>query len=202
MSNEKNFWSTLPGILAGIASIIAAITGLIVALHEIKSDRTERTDPGTTERTDPGTTERKYPFMPPGMAKLENYLREKEWKQADLETSSLIFKGSDSDASKVSCKDINQIDELWRKYSNGRFGFSIQSSIYLETGNPLGKYDKNAWRKFGDRVGWRVNGIWLESYEVLNLSLKAPKGHLPVFAGRYSGMRNINAITRAIECGM
>ena len=135
-------------------------------------------------------------------SKLENYLAKQEWKQADLETSSLIFKGSNSNTSNVSCAEINKIDELWLKYSDGRFGFSVQSSIYQKTKNPLRKHQQDTWRKFADRVGWRVNGIWLESYDRLNLSLNAPEGHLPVFAGKSSGMRNINAISRAIECGI
>lgn len=133
---------------------------------------------------------------------LENYLAKQEWKQADLETSGLIFQDFESNASKISCSKINKIDELWQKYSNRRFGFSVQSYIYQKTGNPLGKRNQNTWPKFADRVGWRVNGNWLESYESLNLSLNAPKGHLPVFAGKKSGMRNINAITRTIKCGI
>jgi hypothetical protein len=33
MSEEKSFWKTLPGIITGIAAIITAITGLVVALN-------------------------------------------------------------------------------------------------------------------------------------------------------------------------
>lgn len=132
---------------------------------------------------------------------LENYLAKQEWKQADLETSR-IFQDFESNASKISCAKIHKVDELWLKYSNRRFGFSVQSYIYRKTGNPEGKYKKDTWRKFADLVGWRVNGNWLESYQSLNLSINAPEGHLPVFAGKKSGMRNINAITRAIKCGI
>jgi hypothetical protein len=33
MPEEKNFWTTLPGIITGFAGIVTAITGLIVALN-------------------------------------------------------------------------------------------------------------------------------------------------------------------------
>lgn len=33
MPDEKNFWTTLPGIITGLAAIVTAITGLIVALN-------------------------------------------------------------------------------------------------------------------------------------------------------------------------
>ncbi len=133
---------------------------------------------------------------------LQYYLATQQWKKADLETSDLIFKGSDSHAYNVSCSRINQIDELWKKNSGGKFGLGVQARIYSQTGNKPGKYVTQTWRLFGDRVGWRVSGVWLESYDELNLSINSPIGHLPVFAGKNSGMRNINAITRAIKCGI
>lgn len=34
------------------------------------------------------------------------------------------------------------------------------------------------WRKFGDRLGWRVNGSWIRTTGV-NFSDQAPEGHLP-----------------------
>jgi hypothetical protein len=33
MADEKNFWTTVPGIITGIAGIVTAVTGLIVALN-------------------------------------------------------------------------------------------------------------------------------------------------------------------------
>ena len=34
MTDTKSFWATLPGILTGIASVITAIGGLVVILHQ------------------------------------------------------------------------------------------------------------------------------------------------------------------------
>ncbi|NJK69765.1 MAG: hypothetical protein HC789_19590 [Microcoleus sp. CSU_2_2] len=30
----------------------------------------------------------------------------------------------------VSCEDLQTVDQLWVKYSNGHFGFSVQQRIY------------------------------------------------------------------------
>lgn len=39
------------------------------------------------------------------------------------------------------CQDLRNIDHLWVKYSEGRFGFSVQKKIYLDCGaKPDGKY--------------------------------------------------------------
>lgn len=35
MSKEKSFWTTLPGILTGIAAVITAIGGLVIVLNQI-----------------------------------------------------------------------------------------------------------------------------------------------------------------------
>jgi hypothetical protein len=71
------------------------------------------------------------------------------------------------------------MDQLWVKYSNGKFGFSVQKQIWLELGGKLdGEYDRDTFRKLGDRVGWRKNGEWL-SYGSYTFSTNALSGHLP-----------------------
>ncbi|CCQ59603.1 GUN4 domain-containing protein, partial [Crocosphaera watsonii] len=30
------------------------------------------------------------------------------------------------------CEDLRIIDQLWVKYSNGQFGFSVQKQIYMD----------------------------------------------------------------------
>ena len=34
--------------------------------------------------------------------------------------------GTKEEIEKIPCKDLNVIDKLWIKYSNGRFGFRVQ----------------------------------------------------------------------------
>ena len=71
------------------------------------------------------------------------------------------------------------MDQLWVKYSNGKFGFSVQKQIWLELGGKLdGEPDFDTYLKLGSRVGWRRNNEWL-SYESHTFSTNALPGHLP-----------------------
>jgi hypothetical protein len=74
------------------------------------------------------------------------------------------------------CEDLRTIDQLWVKYSNGKFGFSVQKKICQGLGGTrdLGEI----WEKFGDKVGWRKGGDWLY-YSRLKWSKNAPIGMLP-----------------------
>ncbi|MFM6400419.1 GUN4 domain-containing protein, partial [Planktothrix sp.] len=76
------------------------------------------------------------------------------------------------------CEDLRTIDQLWVKYSNGHFGFSIQKKIWLEIGGKVGHETES---KLSDRIGWRKNGSWID-YDDLTFSLQASVGHLPFFA--------------------
>jgi serine protease Do len=71
------------------------------------------------------------------------------------------------------------MDQLWLKYSNGKFGFSVQKQIWLDLGGKLdGEPDLDTFEKLGDRVGWRKNNDWL-SYDSYTYSTNALQGHLP-----------------------
>jgi hypothetical protein len=102
---------------------------------------------------------------------------------------------------KFPCTDLRTIDQLWVKYSNGRFGFSVQKRIWESVGGRF-NYDYEMYCKFGVRVGWRIEikllglkASWIGSewvsYERITFDLwGAPQGHLPVSAighGRYCG---------------
>ncbi|MBA4455322.1 GUN4 domain-containing protein, partial [Cylindrospermopsis raciborskii CS-506_B] len=76
-------------------------------------------------------------------------------------------------------KELRTIDNLWLKYSQGKFGISVQQEIYKNLGGTK-FYDSDRWESFGDRVGWRKQGSWLY-WSDLNFSLSAPTGHLPVY---------------------
>ena len=130
--------------------------------------------------------------------KLRDYLAAGKWKEADTETYLVMLqavgreKGDWIIRSKellnFPCTDLRTIDRLWVKYSNGRFGFSIQKQIYLEVGGkPDGKYDKAAFLKFGDRVGWRVKDTWISysdvTFDTYYSVSYTPRGHLPVVVG-------------------
>jgi uncharacterized caspase-like protein len=122
-------------------------------------------------------------------SRLEGFLQEQQWQEADQETADLMLKVAnreeegwlDSDSiNTFPCEVLSEIDRLWVQYSEGKFGFSVQSKIYFEDcgGDPSDDFDLEAWQCFGDRVGWRVNGQWI-SYSEVTFDTSAPTAHLP-----------------------
>ncbi|MDB9433285.1 serine/threonine-protein kinase, partial [Microcystis aeruginosa] len=116
---------------------------------------------------------------------LEDLLKRQQWKQADEETARRMLQVAnrtnewlrEEDIDNFPCEDLRTIDQLWVKYSGGRFGFSVQAKIYRELGGTR-QYNRRVWYAFGDRVGWRVNNSWIY-YKDVPFDLKAPRGHLP-----------------------
>lgn len=130
-----------------------------------------------------------------GLPKLENYLKNAQWGDADRETYYLMMTtlnkvpGGNNwlepdELLNFPCSELRAIDALWVKYSNGRFGFSVQKQIYVECGGKLDGSDPDVkiWEEFCDRVGWRKNSEWVDYFSdyrsKLNFSNK-PCGHLP-----------------------
>ncbi|MEG4027772.1 MULTISPECIES: serine/threonine-protein kinase [unclassified Microcoleus] len=123
---------------------------------------------------------------------LDRLLASGKWQEADGETAIKMLevagrtkdgwlRGEDID--RFPCEDLRTIDQLWVKYSNGRFGFSVQKRIYESLGGSR-EYDRKIWAAFGERVGWRVNSSkWLH-YNDLKFNTKAPIGHLPCVKGK------------------
>ncbi len=90
--------------------------------------------------------------------------------------------GNKSRNRKISLYRIKIIDRLWVKYSNGRFGFSLQKRIWRSIcGKSDGNY--NTYISFVEQVGWGVNEHWLSWFD-LNFTINAPVGHLPCGVGR------------------
>jgi hypothetical protein len=122
---------------------------------------------------------------------LQNYLKQGDFKAADLETSEVILSTvaktrenlTPEDMMKFPCDVLQVIDRLWRTYSDGRFGLSVQLSFYLEGGgtiDTLRAQDVPLIQQFGDRVGWRQNGQWRSAdYDNWDFSLTAAPGCFP-----------------------
>jgi len=125
--------------------------------------------------------------------KLHELLEAGKWKEADEETVKVICSlmpdrdYTNIDVAQIPPKDLRRINQLWVKFSNGRFGLSVQQSIwkkilkaYHSNGNELWEIliDDSAYIAFIDRVGWprERNRIY---HTDLEYSLKAPRGHLP-----------------------
>ncbi len=126
--------------------------------------------------------------------KLRDFLANKEWKEADRETASCMLKVAGreergyldvEDIENFPCTDLRTIDQLWVKYSDGKFGFSVQKKIYQSLGGTK-EYDIKVWKKFGEKVGWwRKGDKWL-SYDELTWEKDTSShflGHLPSFVG-------------------
>ena len=125
--------------------------------------------------------------------KLRDLLAAKKWKEADRETYRVMIEAlgkkdgdyfTGDELLKFPCTDLRTINRLWVKYSNGHFGFSVQKEIYLSvSGKADGKSYEEAWEKFGDRVGWRVENefgkFWIYYFDV-TFDTSSPSGHLPV----------------------
>jgi hypothetical protein len=118
--------------------------------------------------------------------KLRDLLAEQNWAEADNETAQLMLSVGNRSRSgwldtesidNFRCEDLRILDQLWVKYSNGRFGFSVQKRIYQSLGGTR-NYDERIWNAFKEKVGWRKEGKNL-SYSNINFNILAVKGHLP-----------------------
>jgi hypothetical protein len=168
---------------------------------------------------------------------LEDLLKRQQWKQADKETARVMLQVAnrtkerwlrEEDIDNFPCEDLRTIDQLWLKYSNGKFGFSVQAKIYRELGGTR-QYNERVWDAFGDRVGWRVNNSWIQMlanlennswmnqinlennswicYKDVTFDLKAPLGHLPVMNGldsvwRRWGVFVSSLASRLVKCNI
>ena len=128
--------------------------------------------------------------------KLETLLKAGKWRDADLETWELMKKLTKreqegwlrlEDVKNFPRQELRKMDQLWVKYSNGKFGFSVQKQIWLDLGGKLdGEPDWDTFKKLGDRVSWKKNDKWL-SYDSYTFSINALQGHLPGFWGLVEG---------------
>ncbi|MFM6337669.1 MAG: GUN4 domain-containing protein [Dolichospermum sp.] len=118
--------------------------------------------------------------------KLRDLLKAGKWKEADEETRRVMLCVGEREREgwlnvesidNFPCADLSIIDKLWVKYSDGKFGFSVQKRIYQGLGGTR-EYNQEIWLKFGDKVGWRKGGSWLY-YSDITFDKKAPEGHLP-----------------------
>lgn len=134
--------------------------------------------------------------------RLRDLLKAQDWKTADQETYKVMIRavGKKSDdlftnkeLLNFPCTDLLTIDRLWVKYSQGHFGFSVQQQIHVECGaKPNYEYpDPARWNKFGDKVGWRVNGSWIY-YDEVTFRSSAPKGYFPAVTYRFVGVTGTN----------
>jgi hypothetical protein len=120
---------------------------------------------------------------------LEEYLQQGQWREADRETWRLMLQTYGKEFGQIlypnellnfPCPDLLHLDGLWVKYSQGKFGFSVQKQIYVECGNPLdGEYHEKTWQYFADSVGWCKGGNYLNYRDLKANPSFSPMGELP-----------------------
>ena len=118
---------------------------------------------------------------------LESFLQKGEWKKADHETYRLMITTVGKEEGQgfmreellnFPCEELLTIDGLWLKYSQGRYGFSIQKEIYVRCGGILDGSDPtgDVWEKFTSAVGWYVDNDWFSDMRWDGIGVL---GHLP-----------------------
>lgn len=154
----------------------------------------------STPPSPPSTPSPIHPSPPPSQddlksekgidyTRLRDLLKAQDWKEADQETYLRMLeavgrKQGDwiraEELKTFPCADLKTIDTLWVKYSDGKWGFSVQKRIWQECGSPMEYNDQ--WESFGDRVGWHKDGSWLVYDDLtFNLDLSAP-GEFPALS--------------------
>ena len=114
--------------------------------------------------------------------KLRDLLAAGEWKEADSETRRLLLKIAKRERDgwlngdsihDFPCIDLLTIDRLWVRYSNGRFGLSVQKRIY--------EAEEENYPRFSERIGWKIKNKpkWLDYEQLIWTLEEAPIGQLP-----------------------
>ncbi|MEM8614279.1 MAG: GUN4 N-terminal ARM-like repeat domain-containing protein [Cyanobacteria bacterium P01_H01_bin.105] len=68
--------------------------------------------------------------------------------------------------------DLRTIDQLWRVYSEDRFGFSKQRELWLGLNRD--------WNRLWEKLAWKSGNIWTRYPGEFVWDLSAPVGHLPL----------------------
>ncbi|MBW4671241.1 MAG: GUN4 domain-containing protein [Cyanomargarita calcarea GSE-NOS-MK-12-04C] len=134
---------------------------------------------------------------------LNELLQSQKWEEADWETAKIIYAIGQNELSRhleyedyrpdyiiedhikiLPKKYLNNIDKLWKKHSNGRFGFSVQKriweSICKQKQGQIYFSQYKAIEEFGDLVGWRKKDDWLYYVDLYDSIKTAAPGHLPL----------------------
>ena len=129
-------------------------------------------------------------------APLQSFLLEQQFEEADRYTSSMLRKLAGkaaeargyvyfSEVADIPGLDLQTIDRLWIAYSQGKFGFTVQSRIL---GALSGRFER-LW----PRIGWKKDGVWTRYPRAFTWSLEAPEGHMPL-VNQLRGVRLMDAL--------
>ncbi|MGF1457857.1 MAG: GUN4 domain-containing protein [Leptolyngbyaceae cyanobacterium] len=123
-------------------------------------------------------------------AKLEALMQQGKWREADEETYRLMIttvgkeegqRFDSEDLETFPCENLKVVDSLWVKYSDGKFGFSVQKQIWQKCNRPVSGRGKD-WVPFLIKVGWSYPDGRQKEYELLAADPElSPSGEFPNF---------------------
>lgn len=125
---------------------------------------------------------------------LQDLLLKNNFQEADRLTSQLLclfvnIKNRSwlyfSDVKRIPQSELKILDNLWKTYSKGKFGFSVQRQIWL--GN------NQDWNLLWDKIGWRQKEVLCRYPEEFTWDLTAPIGHLPL-SNQLRGIQTLKAL--------
>lgn len=114
---------------------------------------------------------------------LQRFLAEQKYQEADTLTRvkmcELAGEGAIrrkwvyfTEVSRFPIIDLKTLNSLWVNYSEGKFGFSVQRSLWVSVGRDYNKL----WPK----IGWKNNNNWTKYPHEFTWNISAPIGHLPL----------------------
>lgn len=116
---------------------------------------------------------------------LQNLLLNKNFQDADKLTQNYLCKLANittnrkkewlyfTDIQFLPTEDLFTLDLLWKTYSKGKFGFSVQKKIWI--------HNNYKWNKFLEKIGWTSTGTMNRYPQEFIWTIEAPEGHLPLF---------------------
>lgn len=167
-----------------IDSLKAALTAKESEIKQLKSKV-----PELSERS--ATTIRLKTAWGIDYTPLQQLLSAQQWQAANQETATKMLEVmgrtetgylSEQDIHKFPGADFQTIDALWTKYSQKRFGFSVQKHIFESMGYKISRIDYDCFKLFINRLGWAAGDPRQEWLGAHVFDVTAPPGHLPEIA--------------------
>ncbi|XP_048140348.1 tetrapyrrole-binding protein, chloroplastic [Rhodamnia argentea] len=166
-------------------------TAQSLSSHSLSINTTTTTTFSLSPTTDAATSTTPPPSST-SLDLLERHLAARDFRQADEETRRLLIALAGDAALKrgyvffsevqfIAAPDLKTIDDLWRRHSDGRFGYSVQKRLWDKA--------KRDFTRFFIKVGWMKKlDTEVEQYNyrsfptefVWELKEDTPEGHLPL----------------------
>ncbi|MBW4659765.1 MAG: GUN4 domain-containing protein [Drouetiella hepatica Uher 2000/2452] len=233
-SNRKGLVLGLGGVVIVAITVIGFVAsqmisktlGLGVLPGDLATNQTVtasvQSDPSSPQQQDSSNQEVKPDRFQADYAKLQTALQRKDWREADQQTYKLMLKIAGSESTQKGsfalnewqsfpCDQFRKVDELWRKASSNRLGFSTQWQIYQRVGAS----------KYHNTIGWKTSdGVAIVQFQAPdNKTRRAkfgkggepnfdnpPAGHLPAMLLWSDQQGNISfddqRLGKAKDCGL